>query len=155
MAEQGIDFRSCSSQARTLPTLLLSVWHQDSVTFLLDKSDDNDSPHKGYINDGEKKMQLLLLFQVVSTFCLQLWSTCKSASRKSCIFLITLPLIKCKCHLCLHCVAYAAKARSQQYCSYLLGRFYSITPLSQDNFISPCVILYISESPRMHSTVVN
>ena len=98
-----------------------------------EKSDDNDSPHKGYINDREKKMQLLLLFQVFSIFCLQLWSTCKSAPRKSRIFFITLLLIKYKCNFVF---VQHTQPKPGASSSYLPDRFYNITPLSQDNFSS-------------------
>lgn len=70
MAESGIECRSYSSQAHSLPALLLSAWHLEVLRFVLDTSDDSGSPHKGSINDRKKKKWLLLLFQVCSTFCL-------------------------------------------------------------------------------------
>lgn len=62
------------------------------------KSDDNDSPHKGYINDREKKMQLLLLYQVFS-FGFSCGPHANMHPEKVVFFFIMLPFIKCKWHL--------------------------------------------------------
>lgn len=83
--------------------------------FRCEKSRDNDRSCKAYINDGKKKIQLLLLFQVF----IALLHKQKCMQKK--YFFITLPLIQCKCH-CTY-VAYTAKARSQKYCSHIPDGF--------------------------------
>lgn len=102
MAESGIECRSYSSQARSLSTLLLSVWHLGVLQFVLDRySDDSDSPHKGYINDRKKKNGYCCCFKCLVHFVYSSGPHAKMYPEDSfcfCFFLILLPLIKYKRH---------------------------------------------------------